>query len=118
MPKETGPAVWQDKDGSVVPSLVIDADATPIGITTSGAGATAAQSLGGKKAFRVTADGAAWIRFGGNSVAATADADASILFLEGTEPVLVTGTGISHVSIMRVGGTDVTVQLVPYLVTD
>lgn len=89
--------------------------AAGLSATTASASAVAAASLGGHRLFRVlAADEPANIRFGDNTVAATADLSESIRLVPGRTPdVIAVPVGATHFSIIRTGANNATVQLWP-----
>ena len=100
----------RDNTGAPVPVIRLGG-VTPIS-NTAGVAATTAESLGGYKMFRVTSDQNVWLKFGDNTVTATADGDACLLFLAGTE-ILIIPEASTHWSGIRAGGTDAVVQFFP-----
>lgn len=84
--------------------------------TTAGAGSTAEAAIpSGAKVVEVRATDAVWLRFGATGVGAAAADTNSILFPAGVSAMPVpfsTGeTASTHVRVMRVGASDVTVQM-------
>lgn len=100
----------RDNTGAPLP-IVRLGTATPIS-NSAGVAATSAESLGGYRLFRVTATENVWLQFGTASVTATADGDANVLFLAGTE-ILIIPEAATHWSGIRAGATDSVVQFFP-----
>jgi hypothetical protein len=99
-----------DNNGFSVPVTRIG-QGTPLSATCS-TSASSAESLAGHTMFRITSDNNVWLKFGGGSVAATADGTDSVLFLAGTE-ILIVPRGTTHWSGIRAGASDALVQLLP-----
>lgn len=82
-----------------------------VNVSTAGAGATAAVELPSNSVldtYIVRATDWAWVAFGNGSV--TAGANTSSILIAPGEGVYVNPSDPSHVSVMRVGAEDVTVQ--------
>lgn len=98
-------------DRNAQPVQVMVGTGTRVVVTASGTAlaATALPDTGVAKAFYVRCTDYIWLVFGDNSVAATSDAD-SILCPPG-EGVYVQLAQPTHFSVLRVGASDVTVQI-------
>ena len=73
---------------------------------------SAATSLNSHTMFRVTSDNNVYLRFGDETVVAAINAATNMLFLAGTE-ILIVPRGATHFAAIRAGGSDALVQFIP-----
>ena len=101
--------IVRDNSGEAVP--VTRLGAAPESSDTVSTSATTGVALA-YGMYRVTATENVYLQFGGSGVTATADPDESLLFLAGTE-ILIIPEGTTYWSGIRAGASDSVVQFYP-----